>query len=216
MSPLGGINPLAPLTPPAPVEVKTPSGATTKVLGPGEASFYNQERDRYLRENQFTNNTDLLDLDRLLFLEVQVYRLSIWLGEGRDYEAAEVNHAQLHRYLKETNAMISQVKGDLGLSKSARDKSHQADVGDYLTKLLQRARQFGIVRNKQVLKAITLQKQLHSIVGAFDRSDEIERRKLGFETEKDIVDWIRNVAKPEFDGIDEAFRKEQALWVRGI
>jgi hypothetical protein len=56
---------------------------------------------------------------------------------------------------------------------------------------------------------------MSTIIGAFDRSDEEERRKLGFEDEKEIVAWVRSTMLPEYHALDEFFREnEQRYWVR--
>jgi hypothetical protein len=51
-------------------------------------------------------------------------------------------------------------------------------------------------REKQLTTSLTLMKELFTIVGAFDRSDDEERRKIGFESEHDILEWIRHTMKP--------------------
>jgi hypothetical protein len=109
------------------------------------------------------------------------------------------------RSLKETSSLISVIKNDLGLTKSQRDKDAYSSVGTYITQLKQRAKEFGVHREKQVSTGITLCKQLFAILGAYDRSDEIERKKIGFENADEILEWIRNVMVTEFDAIDTAF-----------
>jgi hypothetical protein len=57
--------------------------------------------------------------------------------------------------------------------------------------------------------------ELSAIVGAYDRSDPEERRKLGFETETDVLDWIRETMIPEFVALDTYFRaNKQRMWQR--
>jgi hypothetical protein len=59
--------------------------------------------------------------------------------------------------------------------------------------------------------------ELSGIVGAFDRSDEEERKKLGYETEHDILQWIRESMLPDFKAVDEHFiENEQKLWKRDL
>ncbi len=65
-------------------------------------------------------------------------------------------------------------------------------------------------------KAIALTNQLFALVGAFDRSDEIERDKMGLNTADDLLDWVRTVMRPEFDAIDAAWRLNQKNWVRKL
>lgn len=200
-----------------PVEVTTPAGHKIKVLGDIEREFYEGKAKHYTDENEFTNASDLLDLDRLLFYELTIFRTTYWLAQGVDYDGYSIDPVKLQRNLKETALQLSSVKNDLGLTKSARDKAQAEDVGTYLLELKQRAREFGIHREKQLGKGIELCKQLFSIVGAFDRADDVERAKMGFETEADVLAWIRETMKPEFDEVDDYFRANaQKYWVRRI
>lgn len=196
------------VAPPALQAVKTPSGQTIEVLCLAERLFYEGQAARYQSENKFSNTSDLLDLDRLVFLELLIFRASSWLGREQDYNGELLTDravADNRRALRENSVLISDVKADLGLTRAARDKADYASVGAYITSLKQRAKEFGVHRERQLVKGITLCQQLFSIVGAFDRSDGIERVKIGFATETDILDWIRTVMRPEFDEVDAHF-----------
>jgi hypothetical protein len=47
-----------------------------------------------------------------------------------------------------------------------------------------------------------------------DNCDEIERRE-NHVTQEDVFDWIRTIAIPEFNAIDEHFRTtSQRFWIR--
>lgn len=188
--------------------VATPSGQYIEVLGDAERDFYEGQRKAYMAQNLFTNTSDLLDLDRLVFLELLIYRATSWIGAGQDYEGLRLSDAgetAQRRSLKETSSLISVIKNDLGLTKSQRDKDAYSSVGTYITQLKQRAKEFGVHREKQVSTGITLCKQLFAILGAYDRSDEIERKKIGFENADEILEWIRTVMVTEFDAIDAKF-----------
>lgn len=197
-------------------QVKTPSGQSIEVLCEAERLFYEGQAGRYQAENKFTNTSDLLDLDRLVFLELLIFRSSSWLGREQDYDGIMLTDraiADNRRALRENSALISDVKADLGLTRAARDKADYESVGAYITQLKQRAKEFGVHREKQLVKGITLCQQLFSIVGAFDRSDPIERHKIGFPHEADILEWIRTVMRPEFDAVDQHFVKsKQRYW----
>jgi hypothetical protein len=188
--------------------VATPSGQYIEVLGDAERDFYEGQRKAYMAQNLFTNTSDLMDLDRLIFLELLIYRATSWIGAGRDYDGlplSDSGETAQRRSLKETSALISVIKNDLGLTKSQRDKDAYSSVGTYITQLKQRAKEFGVHRERQVATGITLCKQLFAILGAYDRSDEVERRKIGFENADEILEWIRTVMVIEFDAIDTAF-----------
>lgn len=201
------------------VRVTTVAGHQIEVMGQDEAKYYRAAKGKYMTENKFTAVTDLADLDRLLFMELMVFRWTGWLSSGKDYDGllAPSQEDQIRKNLKEMAPLISAVKNDLGLTKSQRDKEAFESVGQYLTDLKARAKEHGVRREKQLTSAICLIKELFSLVGTFDRSNALERQKIGLETEADILDWIRHHMKPEFDAIDDYFRQnQQKFWVRKI
>lgn len=200
-------------------KVTTVAGHSIEVMSPDEAKYYNSSKRKYLAENKFTAVTDQADLDRLLFMELLVFRWTGWLSSGRDYDGLLTPNQedQIRKNLKEMSPLISNVKNDLGLTKSQRDKEAFESVGQYLVDLKARAKEHGVRREKQLTAAIALTKELFSLVGTFDRSNELERGKIGLETEADIVDWIRLHMKPTFDEIDEYFQNhQQKFWVRKV
>jgi len=202
------------------VRVQTNSGSTIEVMGNGEANFWRNQKKKYEDEHKFTAATDLMDLDRLLFLELLVHRATQWLGSGKNYYGEILTpseEAECWKVVRSNNPLISSIKNDLGLTKSQRDREQFESVGAYINNLKARAREHGVKREKELTKALCLIKELFSIVGTFDRSDATERQKTGFETEGDILDWIRKNMKPEFDQIDTYFRTHhQKFWVKTI
>lgn len=202
------------------VSVATPSGQAIDVQTAQEESFYNGLASRYITENRFTVTSDLLDLDRLLFLELMVYRATNWLGSGQNYWAEQLSPSQeadCRRSLKENSTLISVIKNDLGMTKNQRDKAQYESVGTYIEQLLVRGREHGVKREKELGKALTLMKELFAIIGAYRRADEVERKKLGFEDPAEILNWIETVMQPEFDRIDTYFREhDQRFWIRTI
>lgn len=201
------------------VKVRTVAGHEIEVQGKDEARYYRDQQKKYQDEFKFTNPSDLADLDRLLFFELMVYRWTNWLSSGKDYDGylAPSQEDQLRKNLKETAPLISAIKNDLGLTKSQRDKEQFESVGQYLVDLKARAKEHGVRREKQLTAAICLIKELFSLVGTFDRSNELERSKIGLESEADIIDWVRDSMKPQFDEIDAYFRAhQQRFWVRTL
>lgn len=204
------------LSGPTLVRVLQLNGQPIEVQGKEEEKFYNEQRQRYLDENAFTAASDRADLDRLIFLELLDFRWRGWLSSGKDYDGllTPQQEEQLRRNLKDNSPLISQVKNDLGLTKSQRDKEKAESVGSYITTLKTAAKQHGVRREKQLTKAICLIKELFSLVGTFDRSNQLERSKIGLDTSDDVLDWIRQIMKPGFDEIDEYFRaNEQRFFV---
>lgn len=200
--------------------VKTISGHPIELMHAREKKFYEQARDKYLSENIFSAASDNRAVDRLLLFETQVYRWQWQLAAGKDYDGVPIEPAEeiaLRRSIKETEAMISQLQNDLGLTKAQRDQAGNAEsVAEYITNLKLRAKEHGVRRDKQVGRALELMNELFAIAGAYTRSNDHERRKLGFETAEEIVEWILEVAKPRYDEVDAAYRENQKMWIRTL
>lgn len=200
--------------------VRTITGHDLELQTDKEKKFYEEARDKYLAENKFTAASDLRGLDRLLLLEVQMFRCQWQVAAGVDYDLNFLTAQQekdLQRMLKELSPMISTLQNDLGLTKAQRDKDQHESVGQFINDLKVRAKAFGVMREKQLGRALELMKDTFSVAGAYRRSNEHERKKLGFESAEDIVDFILDVVKPQFDEIDEYFRdNDQKFWVRRL
>lgn len=198
------------------VEVSMVSGEAVRVLGDVEARWFGTTRDSYMQQLHFTETTDLRDLDRLLVLELMVFRWTQQLAAGQDYIGLEIDEEKIRKNIKEYSEAVTKIKESMGLNKKARDDAaNSGDFATYLADLKVRAKAFGIHRETQLTKALVLANHLMSIVSAFDRSDDEEREKLGVQTEADILDWVRNTFVPEFKAVDEHFRThEQRYWIR--
>lgn len=194
-------------------QVKTPSGNDINLMTLEEAIWYEERRDRYVTDNHFPNISDLQDLDRLLLLEVMLYRWGFWLTQGFDYIQARVDEGQLKTNIKEYSVETRLLKQSLGIDKATRDKDKGESLADYVHNLLQRAKEFGYHRNEQYEKAVTAIWKLRSMVMTYDRTDEEERAMLDLSPEK-IVEWIRDDLIADWDETVEAFRAEQKIWVR--
>lgn len=200
--------------------VKTISGHPIELTHDREKKFYESARDKYLSENIFTAASDKRGVDRLLLFETQVYRWQWQLASGKDYDDVPLEPAEqiaLHKSIKETEAMISQLQNDLGLTKLQRDRAGNTEsVAGYLGDLKIRAKEHGVRRDKQIGRALELMNELIAICGSFQRANENERRKLGFDKAEDIVEWVTEVAKPRYDEIDLAYRENQKMWIRKL
>lgn len=195
--------------------VSTPSGGQINLQTPEEADWYDQRRDQYLQQNMLPNVSDLLDLDRLLQLEVMVFRWGQWISQGFDYMQTLVDAQDLQKHIREYSREIRELKTALGIDKVTRDKEKGESVPDYLTTLLDRAKVFGYHRNKQYETAVTLMYQLRSMLLTYDRCDEIERNELDLSPDT-IMDWIRTKMFSEWDALDQDFRDNQKIWVRDL
>lgn len=194
--------------------VKQPTGSELKVQGRDEEKFYNQQKRKYLDENKFDAISDLADLDALLMHELLDFRYSTQLASGKNYEGLFLNYAaeeQLRQNKLAEAKVIGELKRQLALNRASRDAS-QGSTADYIADLLKRAKEFGVNRDNQIMRAIVLANELRSIVETYDRSNLTERRVVGIESEEDIVTWVRETFIPQFAAVDLAFRENQRLW----
>jgi len=193
--------------------VMSPSGSELHLQTQEEADWYESRRDRYGADNMFPNISDLQDLDRLLMLEVLSYRWGLWMAQGFDYLYARVDEGQLKNNIKEYSVEIRLLKASLGIDKATRDKEKGESLADYTASLLERAKRFGYHRNEQYELVVTKFYELRSMVMTYDRCDEEERRMLDLSMES-ILEWIRDRVIKDFDEHSEAFRANQAIWIR--
>lgn len=195
--------------------VGLPSGATFYVLTQDEVDYIRDRVTRYLADNHFVNVSDLQDVDRMVTMECLAYRWSLWLSRDRDYFGDQIDSKALRGSVNDYSTEVRQLKKALGIDKVARDKQKGDDsVTEYLAQLRVRAKEFGVMREGQLNKGIELFQQLKMLLTLHDNSDDIERREMRC-TMDDIAEWLRTVAFPEFDIIDEHFRlNKQKFWIR--
>lgn len=197
------------------IPVTLPSGAKFAVLTRGEVEYLNERVERYLSDNHFINISDFQDVDRMLMLELFVFRWSLWLSRQSDYDGDDVDERALRASVSEYSGELRQLKKGLGIDKVARDKQKGDDsVATYIANLRRRAAEFGVMRSDQFSKVLELFQQMKALITLHDNCDEMERKEQHIQTD-DILDWIRTVAVPEFDAIDEKFKREkQSMWIR--
>jgi hypothetical protein len=194
------------------------SGEDLLVWTETEQRWFNNTKAKYLAETKFSDNTDLQDMDRLLGLELMLFRWNQHLMRGFDYDNNVVDDDLLRKQIKEQSDAITKLKMSLGLDKKTRDLIlNEGNFAAWFSDVKRRAKLFGLHRENQLNVALSLMNELSGILGAFDRSDAEERRKLGFEAEVDIVKWIREDMLPRFRAVDEYFiENEQKLWKRDL
>lgn len=199
--------------------VKTLNGIELSLLHEREKNFYENARDRYTQDFSFTIGSDMRALDRLLLLEIQVFRAQWQLAAGQDYDGVDLEPTEEvahRRTIKECNAQISEIQRDLNLTIDKRAKDEQS-VADYLQKLRTAAKEHGIRRERQVSKAIELWNELIAVVGAYQRSNDNEKRKLGFDSPDELFEWIMGPLKDEFDEVDRVYTETfHKFWVRQL
>jgi len=190
------------------------SGGAAEVLTQAEVDWFNSARTRYMAQARFTDHTDLADLDRLLGMELLLYRWNQWVMSGSDYDNRRIDDMELAKKIREASTAISALKDNMGLSKKSRDAG-ASSVSEKWADLLRRARAFGYAREEQTRAALLLMNELSAIVESYHRSDDEERRKLGFPDEHSIVEWVRTNALPRFREVDAHFRANVvSTWVR--
>lgn len=201
-------------------KVATVTGQEIELLHLREKKFYETARDKYLSEFSFTIASDLRALDRLLLLETQMHRAQWYLAAGMDYDLCELDAKEevaLNRQVKEISAQIGEIQKDLGLTKAQRDKDSHESVGAYLKDLKIRAKEHGVKREKELGRALELCHELFGLAGAYQRANEHERKKLGFDSPDDLISWITDYMQPEFKAVDDHFREhQQKFWVRKL
>lgn len=194
------------------------SGEGMMVQTEVEQRWFDQTKAKYLSEHRFTETTDLQDVDRLLCLELLMFRWNQHLSKGYDYEDNMVDDDLLRKQVKDQSEAITRLKAALGLDKKTRDAHlNEGNFATWFADVKRRAKLFGMHRENQLNKALALMNELSGIMGAFDRSDHEERKKLGFEDESEILRWVRETMLPEFRAVDEYFLEhEQKLWKRDL
>jgi hypothetical protein len=197
------------------IAVEGASGTEFHVISNEEARWFTSTLDRYHKQYDFDNIADLQDLDRLTALELLSYRYAAWLIRESDYEGNVFDEKAVREHKDKVDKEIRNIKAHMGIGRKTRVESEQQSVAEYLTDLLNRAKEFGVHRDEQVAKATDLFNELKTQVGLYRRSDEEERKHLHVEMD-DIFEWIETVAIPEYDRIDDAFRKNQKIWIQDI
>jgi len=196
------------------VDVTTPSGATIKVMNQSEADYYDQVHKRYLTDNKFKNVSDILELDRILVMELMCYRWGIWILAEEDYYGRKINPTEVQKSIETYSREIRGIKKDLGIDKSTRDKDKGDSIAEYIQMLGIRAKEFGISRNEQAAKAIELLMEARALITLYENSSDSERKEFGANLQN-LVDWFKSRFE-EFEEIDKALRKNQATWIRDL
>lgn len=195
--------------------VEGASGMVMEVMNQMEEDWWNSAMTKYMDQYSFENVSDLADLDRLVAAELLSMRYAYWLARGKDYKNEDFVVKSISDLKLKEDTEIRLLKKQMGMDRKGRIESEQESVADYLKNLLRRGKEFGVHRDMQVAKAIDLFMELKKLVGLNERSDEEETVYLGV-SDEEIVQWVREVAIPEFEKIDEAFRKNQRIWIKEV
>lgn len=194
------------------ITVKTPAGSEVPLLSQEEADFYVSIAERYQEDNLFKNVSDLLELDRILIMEVMLFRWGKWLLQEEDYHGNMVNTTELQKQIREYSKAIVETKTSLGIDKKSRDLSQGATAAERINNLLIRAKEFGYHRDEQNYLAFNNWMELRGKITLHENSTPTERTEFDAHA-KDIMEWIKEKCK-ELDELDAAFRKNQRIWLR--
>lgn len=193
--------------------VNLPSGTPFPTMNDEEAAHVRRLIDGYL-EMRFDHTSDLSELDRLVSMELLVFRYTSWLALGETYNGAHLD-PKLNSHVKELSLEIRTTKGKLGIDKVNRDRARgEGSLHQRITALLQHARAFEIHRCDQVELALELMNQLISLTQLHVnlREHEDEQREMGV-TAAELIDWIWEKLRPQFEQLDEHFRDHvQRMW----
>lgn len=197
------------------IPVLLPSGAEFLVMTDGEREYVETRVRRYDDQLHLNNVSDLAQLDLMIELELLTHRWSLWLSRQKDYWNDSIDEIGLRRSLNDFSTQIRQIKKDLGVDKVTRDKTRgEESVSVYLENLRARAKEFGIMREKQLAQALELSQQLISLVTLHDNCTDDERRDMHV-TVADLMEWLHEVYIPEFQSVDAYFRaNQQRFWIR--
>lgn len=196
-------------------EVVLPSGAILPVPTEEESTYLVEMVRRYAEDYEFSNASDVGELDRCLAFELQMHRAQVQLSMGIDYQGKKVDANALMQRSKEFSAEIRQMKKGLVMDKVARDRqSGKGSVFEYVREVLEHAREFAVMRNAQQARAIELANDLMALMTCRRNAvTEKERRMLRVHDE-DIFEWIEEVFIPKFMEIDEDYRAgNQSMWI---
>ena len=198
------------------IEVVAPGGGKFTVMTQDEADYFNDIANRYQFQNKFTNVSDLQDLGRILVMETMIWRWGLWLSQERDYTGNLIEIEEVKKSLMDYSRELRLLKKALGIDKMSRDKDKGDTVAAYIDELRRRAKEFGIMREEQGEKLITLGNELISLWTLHDNCTPDEQKENQVEM-KDLLEWVRQVFIPEFTAIDDYFKEHaQRYWVRNI
>jgi hypothetical protein len=198
------------------IPVKLPSGTVFPALTQEEATDLKARAKEYMQVFHFTNVSDLANLDLVLQLETVCNRWMIFLSLGEDYAGDPIpNPGALSRDLKGLSEELRHLKAGLKLDKKTRDNDESTDVAAQWMQLRIRAKEFGVMRDKQTAKAVELANHLIGLYELWERCDEQER-KINKANPDDIMAWIKNEFIPQFKVIDQHFRLNQKVWIQAV
>lgn len=193
--------------------VYLPTGTPFPTMNEDERDYLQSQTQGYL-EMRFEHASDLAELDRLLQMELLSHRWRMWLALNETYDGAKID-PKLSEKADKLSIEIRQVKSKLGIDKMTRDRTRgEGSLWQRISLLLTRARRFELYRCRQTERALELTNELISLVQLHQntKAHPEEMREMRV-TPEDLIQWIWEVYKPEFEEIAEHFADhEQRIW----
>jgi hypothetical protein len=190
-----------------------PAGGKFTVMTDEEERAWHDLVQRYTADNKFTNVSDLQDLERILQLEVLHSRYANWMSTESDYYGDNVDIRILGSTVKEFSGELRQLKKQIGIDRVSRSRDSAESLSEYIENLKLRAKEFGVTREKQVTKALLLFNDLMALMTLHDNTTPEEQRQQHCTTE-DLLQWIREIAIPEYEEVDRYFvENQQKFWI---
>lgn len=197
------------------VDMTGPSGGKFTVLTVEESQHYQSLVERYMDHNSFDNVTDLQDLESVLRLEILANRYANFLSTEVDYYGEDIDKSQTTNMLKVVEQELRSKKSHLGLDKVTRSKDNSTSINEKWNDILDRARRFGYHRNKQAVTAVTMLMEIIAKLTIQDNLETEEEHKIEGVTDRDIITWLKETVRPQFEKIDRDFlENEQQYWTR--
>lgn len=191
--------------------VKTPSGSSVPLMTQSEVDTYEELAERYQKDNLFKNIADLMELDKLLTLEMMIVRWSNWILRGEDYYGEPINASEIQKNLREYSKATIEIKSSLAIEKKHRDAAMGGTIAGYIENLKRRAKEMGVHRDKQNYEAFNILMDIRSRITLHKNSTPTERTEFEMHAAQ-ILDWIQSLF-PKFDELDEHFRENQKIWL---
>lgn len=191
-----------------------PAGGKWVVLTKDEQRFFEDLCDRYTQDYAFQNVSDLSDLERVIQFEVLGQRINTFISMDEDYWGEPINAKELNDQIKTISGELRQLKKSLGIDRSSRRQDSSESLSDYIERLKQRAKAFGVMRETQLTVALTLFNDLQALITLYENCTEEERREQGC-TIEDILKWLKDYAFPEYQKVDKHFiENEQRYYIQ--
>lgn len=193
-------------------QVLLPSGATLDVLTDDEADYVTSIAASYQEQFMFESISDIQELDRLVAMELQCHRYHQWVSRGKKYDDKPIDDQQLNRAIRDHSTEIRLIKKTLGIDRVSREKERGlGSVHQFIHELLTYAREFGLHRVEQLDLGLELINQVISLAILWDNCTPEERSDMGY-TAEEILRWILETAKPEYEALDAYFQVNTARY----